>query len=68
MADVFYTILVVWVLWRIFGGSAKSTVYHKHQYEQPKHREGDVTVSSTDKSGSQKNDDRGEYVDFEEVK
>ena len=67
MADLFYTILIVWVLWRIFGGSAKSTVYHKHQYQQPGKREGDVTVTKT--SQEQNNDDdRGEYVDYEEVK
>ena len=68
MADLFYTVLIIWVLWRIFGGSAKTTVYHKHQYEQPKKQEGDVTVSPASKAGSQNNSDRGDYVDYEEVK
>jgi len=68
VADLFYTILIVWVLWRIFGGSAKTTVYHKHSYQQPKKEEGEVTISSTTQTDQDKNSDHGEYVDFEEVK
>jgi hypothetical protein len=68
VADLFYTILIVWVLWRIFGGSVKSTVYHKHQYEPPRRKEGEVTVSSTSKDDEQGNSDKGEYVDYEEIK
>ncbi|MEO8087650.1 MAG: hypothetical protein ABI763_12560 [Bacteroidota bacterium] len=68
MADVFYTILITWVLWRIFGGSSKSTVYHKQQYEKPRQQEGDVTVTTTSKSDQQNHNDRGEYVDYEEIK
>ena len=68
MADLFYTILIIWVLWRIFGGSAKSTVYHRHSYDRPEKQEGDVTISSTPKTGGQHKDDKGEYVDYEEIK
>lgn len=68
MADVFYTVLIIWVLWRIFGGSAKSTVYHRHSYDQPGRKEGEVSVSPTESSGQKKDNDKGEYVDFEEIK
>lgn len=68
MADLFYTILIVWVLWRIFGGTARTTVYHKHQYEKPEKAEGEVTITSSSSSGRKKQADEGEYVDFEEVK
>ena len=68
MADLFYTILILWVLWRIFGGSVKSTVYHKHTYEAPQRKEGEVTVSSGTDKGHHKNTDSGEYVDYEEIK
>ena len=67
MADIFYAILIAWVLWRIFGGTVKSTVYHKHQYEQPKKNEGEVTITQSQPT-PKKNTDEGEYIDFEEVK
>jgi hypothetical protein len=68
MADLFYTVLIIWVLWRIFGGSVKTTVHHKHTYQQPKKQEGDVTIISNPETGQQKNSDMGEYVDYEEIK
>ncbi len=68
MADLFYIVLIIWVLWRIFGGSAKTTVHHKHHYEQPRKQEGEVTVTPTPKTDQQKDTDKGEYVDYEEVK
>jgi len=68
MADLFYALLIIWVLWRIFGGSVKTTVHHKHSYQQPKKQEGDVTITSNPGSGDQKNSDKGEYVDYEEIK
>ena len=68
MADLFYTILIIWILWRIFGGTVKTTVYHRHVYEKPEKKEGEVTVSSAPQNQSNKSSDHGEYVDFEEVK
>ncbi len=67
MADVFYTILIIWILSRIFGGTTKHTVQRKHEYQQPQKKEGEVTITQT-KSSSNKNNDSGEYVDYEEVK
>lgn len=64
MADVFYTILIVYVLWRIFGGTTKSHVYH--HYTPPKN-EGDVTVSQNKKTEIKNPSEHGEYVDFEEL-
>ena len=68
MADLFYTVLVIWVLWRIFGGSKKTTVNHRHNYEGPQKQEGDVTVNPTMKTDHPKESDKGEYVDYEEIK
>ena len=65
MADVFYTILIIWVLWRIFGGTTKHTVHHKHEFRQEK-KEGDVTVTPLQSAAKQR--EGGEYVDFDEVK
>ena len=68
MADVFYTILVVWVLWRIFGGSsAKTQQFNQHNYTQPRRPEGEVKITSQKKSEKGSRDD-GEYVDYEEIK
>jgi hypothetical protein len=67
MADLFYTILVLWILWKIFGSTAVSA-FQKSAPQPPLHREGDVTISSAPKPDKNKDSDRGEYVDFEEVK
>jgi hypothetical protein len=69
MGDVFYTILIVWVIWRIFGRSpVKTHVIHHHDYNQPRNNEGEVRISSNKKEEKEKRKDDGEYVDFEEIK
>ena len=67
MADLFYIALIIWVLWKIFGGTTRHTVHHRHSYEEPKKTEGEVTISQT-KVPPRKSADEGEYVDFEEIK
>jgi hypothetical protein len=66
MADIFYTILIAWVLWRIFGGSVKTHVYHHHYSSTGK--EGEVKVSKIAEREKKSSDNKGEYVDYEEVK
>lgn len=68
MADVFYTILIVWVLWRIFGSTGRTHVHYNQQPPPPSRKEGEVTITSVPKSEQQKGNDKGEYVDYEEVK
>jgi hypothetical protein len=67
MRDVFYTILVVWVLWRIM--SSVSAVRSK-QNPAPQNPSPKESVDQSSYSRGKKNfsDDEGEYVDFEEVK
>jgi hypothetical protein len=67
MADVFYTILIVWVLWRIFGSSGKTVVFHQHHHA-PKKNEGDVSVSYKKDEAKSASGDKGEYIDYEEIK
>jgi hypothetical protein len=67
MADIFYTILIAWVLWRIFGGSSVKTQVFHHHYSQPK-KEGEVKVSGISAPPKKASDNQGEYVDYEEVK
>jgi hypothetical protein len=66
MADVFYIILAVYVLWRIFGGTVKTHVVHHHYTETKK--EGEVQVSKISDPVKKSSGNQGEYVDYEEMK
>lgn len=65
MRDVFYTIVVVWVVIQIY----KSFVRPKSNQTQRNttRQEGDVTINTNTKNNN-RNNDQGEYVDFEEIK
>ena len=72
MRDVIWTIIVVWVLYRLynafFSGSKRTVVYQKHEHHHYA-KEGQVNVEnvSSSQKRSKKIDD-GEYTDFEEIK
>jgi len=68
MGDFFYAILIVWILWRIFGGSTKTYVFNQHNHTPPKKKESDVKVSYKKKDDVGKGNDEGEYIDYEEIK
>jgi len=68
MADLFYTLLIIWVLWRIFGSTGKTPVQFRHNMRSPEQKEGEVTITSVPKPDQQKRNEGGEYVDYEEVK
>jgi hypothetical protein len=69
MADIFYAILIFWVLYRIFGGfSVKKFVHPRNNPAQSRKQEGDVTISSNKNNNKRTSGDEGEYVDYEEVK
>ena len=57
MADIFYAILIVWVLYRIFGGSSVKTFSSPQNPTQPRKSEGDVTISSN-KNNNKKNNNK----------
>lgn len=73
MKDAFYTILVVWLVWRILN----SVSTYRAQQNQSKTKtngydkstEGKTTLHQNASSAKKKfSDDEGEYVDFEEMK
>ena len=71
MRDVFYTILVVWIIWRII--SAFSAYGNKHRTVGTDFRdnipeEGKTTIKHTPSINKKISDDEGEYVDYEEIK
>ncbi len=74
MRDVFFTLLVIWVLWRIFGSFSRSKGSftfntQNNNYSEPKKKEGEVTLDNPNLGASKKNKNEvGEYVDFEEIK
>ena len=69
MRDAFYTLLVVWVIWKIVNGlNAMQSKKGKHQ-QTSSNRFGETTISYTPPGPQKKKDpDDGEYVDYEEIK
>lgn len=72
MKDVFYTILVVWIIWRVLNsvknyGAARNN--NANGFDQHKRQaEGDTTIKYVPPVKNKIRDDEGEYVDYEEVK
>jgi hypothetical protein len=72
MQEIFFTILTIWVLFKIFG-PAKSPRFtfntHQHHYAPPQApKEGEIKVQQRSAQTPRKDNYEGEYVDFEEVK
>jgi hypothetical protein len=71
MRDVFYTILVFWVLWRILNGlnAMRSKQANQHTAANTSARQaGETTVNFVPSKKKTVGDGEGEYVDFEELK
>jgi hypothetical protein len=70
MRDVFYTLLVIWIIWRIIDALSTTRARSRSQQSHSEERIGDTTISYTPPSGRQKKKfpDDGEYVDYEEIK
>ena len=71
MKDVFYTLLVVWVVWRIIDGLNASRIRTRNNQPSSAGKEGETTISYMPPSAERikkKSPDDGEYVDYEEVK
>jgi len=73
MRDVFYTILVVWIVWRIVNTyNSYSTKRHDNNtddsYSRNNSEDGKTRVKYSPPVTKKIDDDEGEYVDFEEIK
>ncbi|MBA3705770.1 MAG: DUF4834 family protein [Bacteroidetes bacterium] len=67
MKDLFYTILIVWIIWRIFNGI--STYKFKQTSNSASRSDhGKTTIDHMPPSKKKISDDEGEYVDYEEIK
>ncbi len=68
MRDVFWTILAIWVIWKIYSAfkGSKTFVFQKHDHfhgEQNTHQSKDFTEQN-----SKKKVDDDEFTPYEEIK
>lgn len=66
MKDVFYTILVAWIVWRIYVSFSRSKSATQNTSSSKK--EGETSVDYIPETKKPKDFKGGEYVDYEEVK
>ncbi len=69
MRDVFYTLMVVWIIWKIVSGLNRIQTPRGRSQDYSSTKTGETKISySPPGSQRKKNPDDGEYVDFEEIK
>ena len=68
MRDVFYTVLVVWIIWRVLNSVNVYRAKQSNPQPPPSRKEGETTVDFVPPTKKTINDDAGEYVDYEEIK
>lgn len=69
MRDVFYTLLVIWIIWRIIHAINANRSENRSQQSHSNTRVGETTISYTPpETKKRKTPDDGEYVDYEEIK
>jgi len=71
MRDVFYTILIIWILWRIINSISRYRTKPGNVNDASpnnKRREGDTSVDYAPPVKKRISDDEGEYVDYEDIK
>ncbi len=72
MRDVFYTLLVVWIVWRILNSinayGTQRNNYSKKFTSDKKTSDGETVIEYVPPVKKKISDDEGEYVDYEEIK
>ena len=72
MRDVFYTILLVWIIWRVlnsikaYGNKASNSA--NNYTANNKRSVGETKVEFIPPAKKKISDDEGEYVNYEEIK
>ena len=71
MRDIVWTIIVIWVVWKIYN-LFKNVSHKKTQsiYKNNNHQQnnGEIKIEQSGKLKSHFNPNDGEYVDYEEIK
>lgn len=70
MKDVFYTLVIIWIVWRILNGISVHRSKQAGPKPPPAKKDGKTTVEFVPPKHKMKNpgDVEGDYVDFEEMK
>lgn len=72
MKDVFYTILVVWIIWRILNSvknyGSKTNSNRNDLNQDKKQGDGNTSIKYAPPVKNKIREDEGEYVDYEEMK
>ncbi len=70
MRDAFYTILVIWIIWRVLNSVAayKNNRSSNSSTGNDRPSDGEIVIESYSPITKKIKDDEGEYVDFEEIK
>ena len=71
MKFIFYTLLILWVLFKLFGKTnvVNYTFNMNASPKEPAKKEGEVTIKKVNKKNKETSEgDDGEYVDYEEIK
>lgn len=68
MRDLFFTILAIWIIYRIWNGIQAANARSFNSRGEAKKKAGSVSVDYVPPKKSKQDDDDGEYVDYEEVK
>ena len=75
MRDVVWTIIISWVVWKLwasFQRARTSATFHKeehHHHHYSNSNEGETVVQNSSNNKEKKfRDNEGDYVDFEEIK
>lgn len=71
MQEFFFTILAIWVLWKIFGGGITFRSYtYNASRQEPQQKQESTRINNASAQQEKKpfSDNAGEYVDYEEIK
>ncbi|HEY6162845.1 MAG TPA: hypothetical protein VI112_16570 [Bacteroidia bacterium] len=73
MQDIFFTILVIWILFRVLNSNSwgsRNVYYTQNNYQGKANnkKEGETVITNVSNRKSTISPGEGEYVDFEEIK
>ncbi|MCC6689912.1 MAG: hypothetical protein IT235_00120 [Bacteroidia bacterium] len=68
MKDIFFTILTIWILYRIWNAVQLSNSKNSFNKQTTQKKEGDVSIDHIPQKRNKHSNSEGEYVDYEEVK
>jgi len=68
MRDIFFTILIIWIVYRIYSAIQAANPRNVRNTNDPGKKSGSVSVDYVPPKKNKADNDDGEYVDYEEIK